>query len=231
VFEKVNKATASEIIVEQILENLASGKLKPGDKLPPEREMAEIFGVCRASVREATRALTLMGHLEVHQGKGAFLKETLPGEAYSQRLNDALAAVEALDLMEMRDVLECKALELAAQRASSSQLAEIGRAVVKMEAAKDKESEFYVADMDFHMAVAEASNNQVLIQMMSLIKEQMLKDRDAFLGYPRESRDQSLRLVKEVYKALRAGDVQTAVQEMTLHLNIVTSEVHDLIKP
>ena len=128
-FQKISKPTSSEIIVEQILEQVREGVLEPGQKLPTERELAEMFGVCRSSVREATRALTLMGYLKVFQGKGAFLREDFTsGGLSTYRLNQAFTAVDSLDLVDIRNVLECKAASLAADRADSSQIAALDRA-------------------------------------------------------------------------------------------------------
>jgi GntR family transcriptional repressor for pyruvate dehydrogenase complex len=122
-FQKISKSTSSEIIVEQILDQVRDGNLQSGQKLPPEREMAEMFGVCRSSVREATRALTLMGYLGVFHGKGAFLKEDHPeGELTDYGMNKAISAVDSLDLVDIRNVLECKAASLAAAKAMTVHL-------------------------------------------------------------------------------------------------------------
>ncbi len=78
VFEAIRKATAPEMVVAQILNKLKKGDLKPGGQLPSQRELAQLLGVGRSSVREAVNALTVMGYLDVRQGKGTFIRQELP---------------------------------------------------------------------------------------------------------------------------------------------------------
>jgi GntR family transcriptional regulator, transcriptional repressor for pyruvate dehydrogenase complex len=229
-FQKINKIVSAEIIVHQILESVTSGTIKPGDKLPPERELAQMFGVCRASVREATRALTLMGYLEVFQGKGAFLRDDVDrDEISSNRLSGALAAAASLDLVEIRDVLECKTVALASQRATAAQLEAIEGAVERMEQSQDNVPGFYAADLEFHQALAEAANNAVLIEMMNLLRSKMIADRDGFLGFSTGDRDACADSARRVFEAVKGCRSGLAVEEMGKHLNLVTSEVQSVI--
>lgn len=229
-FEKINKPVSSEIIVNQILDSVAQGTLKPGDKLPPERELSQMFGVCRASVREATRALTLMGYLEVFQGKGAFLRPDInQTQVGSARLSGALAAAASLDLVEIRDVLECKAVALASERATVAQLEAVAGAVEIMENVTTDALAFYAADLEFHQSLAEASNNTVLIEMMNLLRTKMVEDRDGFLGFSSGDRDACANSARRVFEAVKSGNRDEAVAEMSKHLNLVTSEVRSLI--
>ena len=229
-FQKINKTTSSEIIVEQVLDQIRDGSLEPGQKLPPERELAQMFGVCRSSVREATRALTLMGYLDVYQGKGAFLKDVLPDESLSaDRLNHALSAVDSLDLVDIRNVLECKAAALAAERADSSQKAAIDRAVMRMSGYVNEKAAFYKADLEFHQALAQASNNAVLIEMMNLLWTKIVHDRDDFLGFLGE-KPECLKTAQEVAAAVQANDREGAVRAMTDHLNVVSADISGTLK-
>lgn len=230
-FKKINRTTSSEVIVEQILEEVASGRLAPGAKLPPEREMAEMFGVCRASVREATRALTLMGYLEVFQGKGAFLRKDPPVNGQpADRLGRALGAADSLDLIDIRDILECKAAALAAERADQGHLAAIQEAVDRMEAEQGDGAGFHQADLEFHQALAQASRNQVLIEIMSLIREKMVRDRDRFLGFEVGDRAECRATARKVVEALKEGKKEEAVKRMEEHLQVVTGEVERVVK-
>lgn len=229
-FEKINKATSSEIIVHQILDGVTSGRIKPGDKLPTERELSAMFGVCRASVREATRALTLMGYLEVFQGKGAFLRRDVARDQLSsERLSGALAAVDSLDLVEIRDVLECKAVALASSRATASQLEAISLQVARMDELIDDPADFYEADLEFHRTLAEASNNEVLVEIMHLLRTKMIEDRDGFLGFSGGDRSACADSARHVFRAVKQGRRDQAVEEMSRHLNLVTGEVEDII--
>ena len=229
-FEKISRVTSSEVIVEQILDQVNNGSLKPGQKLPTEKEMSEMFGVCRASVREAVRALALMGHLEVHQGKGAYLLDSPQGEDPSAgRLGAALAAVDSLDLVDLRNLLECKAVALAADRATPAQLKEIEKALDKMEGCLGRPEEFYQADLNFHVTVTRASNNQVLMEMMNVIGGHMTKDRETFLGEGDLHTGDCLATAREVYRAVERGSAREAVGRMAEHLALVTDEIQRVI--
>ena len=230
-FKKINRTTSSEVIVQQIQESVKKGDLRPGDKLPSEREMSEMFGVCRASVREASRALTLMGYLEVFQGKGAYLKEQLPsGDDAVERLDRALAAGDSLDLIDMRNLLECKAVALAATRALPRQLARVGKAVGRMEKTRLDRKAFYQADLDFHTSLAEASNNEILKEMMALLASRMVEDRQDFLGAEEIRVDACLNTARQVHESLLAGDAQAAVARMSEHLRLVSGEIEDVVQ-
>ncbi len=229
-FQKINKTTSSEMIVEQILEQVREGVLGPGQKLPPERELAEMFGVCRSSVREAARALTLMGYLDVYQGKGAFLKENIPDEDLStDRLNQAFIAVDSLDLVDIRNVLECKAASLAATRADSTQTAALDRAVMKMSALVDQKAGFYKADLEFHQALARASNNAVLMEIMNLLWTKIVRDRDDFLGFSGEKQE-CLNTARKVAAAVGAGSSEEAAGAMSEHLNVVSTDIAETLE-
>ena len=229
-FQKISKTTSSERIVQQIMEQIHGGHLEPGQKLPPERELAEMFGVCRSSVREAIRAMTLMGYLEVFQGKGAFLKESLPAEAGSgEGLDRALSAVDSLDLVDIRDVLECKAASLAALRAGSDQIAALDRAVMRMSAHVGGGAAFYKADLEFHQALAQGANNQVLMEIMNLLWAKIAADRDDFLGFSGE-KSACLRTAQAVAAAVQAGDPNLACQAMTEHLNVVSTDIQGRLR-
>ena len=92
-FQAIRRSTTPEMVIGEILKSVKSGQLKPGDKLPPERELTQMFGVGRSSIREAITALALMGYLDVTQGKGAFLKDDIPsGDLSAAQLNEVLAA-------------------------------------------------------------------------------------------------------------------------------------------
>ena len=116
-FETIQKQSAPEMVAGQIIQRIRSGELPPGSRLPAQRELAQIMGVGRSSVREAIHALVVMGYLETVQGSGTFIRGSLPVPAMSAAaLSAALRTVSLLDLMDAREFLECKSAELAAAR-------------------------------------------------------------------------------------------------------------------
>lgn len=128
--KQVEAISASDTVVKQILANIESGDLQPGDRLPTQEQLGEMFGVGRSSIREATNALAIMGYLEITQGRGTFIKSTTP----TTTVATGTAAMfgdnpDLINLLDMREILECHAIVLAAERASEDQLSNLKRAI------------------------------------------------------------------------------------------------------
>jgi GntR family transcriptional repressor for pyruvate dehydrogenase complex len=232
-FETIRKSTAPEMVVEQILDKIDKGELEPGGQLPSQRELAQLFGVGRSSVREATNALVVMGYLEVTQGRGTFICKDLPGSGPSTaRLQTALAAGNILDLMEARELLECKSCLLAAERADEARIKPMERALQQArDAANDDYPGFLDADLQFHYALAEATENDVICEMMKLLIEKVL-DHHARLRTKYLSsnfRTLSIETAARVIAHVRAGEGDQAAEWMCKHLNAINEELKDII--
>lgn len=232
-FETIRRTTAPEMVVQQILEKIEAGELVPGGQLPSQRELAQLLGVGRSSVREATNALTVMGYLEVIQGRGTFIREDLPGtDPSTAKLLNALAAGNIFDLMEARELLECKSCVLAAERADRSHLRPLEKALeAARKAAPDDYPSFLDADLQFHYALAEATQNDVICEMMKLVIEKVLEHHSRFRTRYLSSnfREISLETAAEVVACVRAGDGETAAAAMHRHLNAIQDELKDII--
>ena len=232
-FETIRKSTAPEMVVEQILEKLETGELLPGGQLPSQRELAQLFGVGRSSVREATNALVVMGYLEVIQGRGTFIRQQLPGtDPSTAKLKNALAAGNIFDLMEARELLECKSCELAAERADEARLRPLEEALDEARAtAPDDYPRFLDADLKFHYALAEATDNDVICEMMKLVIEKVLahhsRFRTKYLSV--NFRKFSIESADRVIACVRAGDGNQAAEWMRQHLNAIRGELKDII--
>ncbi|MEE9517675.1 MAG: GntR family transcriptional regulator, partial [Candidatus Adiutricales bacterium] len=134
-FKTIQKRSTPEIIINEIVQHVKSGELKPGDKLPTERDMSQMFGVGRSSIREAIKGLVLSGYLESSQGKGTFIRKAIPVNYLNlTNLQNVLAADQIVALMELREILECNAVKLAAERASSEDIRQIYEALERMQA-------------------------------------------------------------------------------------------------
>ena len=232
-FETIRKSTAPEMVVEQILKKLQTGELKPGSQLPSQRELAQFLGVGRSSVREATNALAVMGYLEVLQGKGTFIRSDLPSTDISTaQLKAALEAGSIFDLMEARELLECKSAELAAERSGSKQLQKLEKAYAKIANCGEDYQQFLEADLEFHYALAEATGNAVICEMMKLVIEKVL----AHHGRLRTKllsarfREYSTETAKKVIVHVGDGNAAKASELMRNHLNAINSELKDIVK-
>jgi len=127
------KTTAAESVVEQIINRLKRGELKPGSQLPPQRELASSLGFGRSTIREALNALSGMGYIEATQGKGTFIKKDFSSTRPVNSTDKSFLEVgNIFDLMEAREILECNAAKLAAQRADESGILQVQKAVERL---------------------------------------------------------------------------------------------------
>jgi len=217
------------MIVNQIMKHVETGKLKTGDQLPSERELCKIFGVGRSSVREAIRALVVSGNLEVIQGKGTFLRDVSNVVDQLAVLENTLSVVPILDLMEAREILEIKAVRLAADRVDRADIQRIQAAINKMAASHEDIRLFYEADMEFHIALAGAADNMVISEMMKVIWKMVHKYRNRFMITSRDLRDKSISSAREILRLVARGEGEKAGEEMRRHLNDVDTNLKDML--
>lgn len=163
-----------EEIIEQIRVLVVKGDLKPGDRLPSERDLAVRLNVSRASVREALSALEMMGLLEIRSGEGTYIKE-INLDSIVTPLTWVLSMEKdtVLELLEVRKMLEGQTVVLAAKRAVSEDLRELEGAVKAMLEDVQTGQIGEEADLRFHYAVAKASKNKILIRLMNAISDTM----------------------------------------------------------
>ena len=232
VFETIRKNTAPEMVVEQILKKIGSGEIASGSRLPSQRELAVSFGVGRSSIREALNALAVMGYLDVQQGRGTFIAKELPGADPSiEKLKAALKAGSLLDLIELRETLECKSAELAAERAESRHLNRLRQAMRDMEASGNDYVRFLETDLEFHTLLAEASANPIFIEIVRVLLERVVAHHDTFktsLLSP-DYRIHSIRTLKQILACLEREDGQGAAEWMRDHLNAIRRELKDIL--
>jgi len=226
----INKTSTPELLVRALLRNIKDGELKPGDKLPPERNLAESFGVSRSSVREAVSAMVLVGYLEVTQGKGIFLKENIPSpHMFTSSLRDVLNAYWIMDIIETRQTLECSVVKLAAARADASDISKLEETIRRMEENIKNLEGFYQADFDFHTIICEASNNELLSEMVKMV---ITKTHDQYLKFMPDTLcdpDQAILTARRITDCIEKRDTEQASRMMSDHLNIVPSELVRLI--
>src|SRR5262252_7630586 len=161
-FTRVPRLSLSDHIVEQIAELIARGALKPGDRIPSEKQLCEKFGVGRTSVREALRSLSVMGVLQSHMGDGTFVASD--ASRFLERsfqwgllLNPKVME----DLIETRLMLESANAQLAAAKAAPADLERMEDAVRMMEAHVGDPAGYLEYDLQFHLAIAQATQNSI----------------------------------------------------------------------
>lgn len=181
-YKVIQTSRLYEQIVQQIEASILKGALKPGDQLPAERDLAQQFGVSRTAVREAVKALREKGLVEAHHGRGTFIKDGT-SQAVRQSL-DLMIKIGQPDgsthLAEVREILEPEIAALAATRIEEQHLAMMREAIVVMDnTRKDDPEAFIEGDLDFHLALAEAAANPLILSLLDsivgLLREQRLK--------------------------------------------------------
>lgn len=175
VFEPlVEEATTSKRIVDQIVDLVATGKLKVGDKLPPERDLAQLLGVGRSSVREALKSMTNMGLLTAKRSEGTFIKKA---DSESLRTyfqwNVFLETNTLMDLIEAREVIELTIITKVAKKHTEDDIRSLRGTVRAMEEGKDSLEKTTKSDIDFHTTLVNVAGNSILQIMIELIRSAM----------------------------------------------------------
>lgn len=218
-FGPIRSKRLFEEICERIREELASGRLKPGDKLPPERELAERFGVSRAALREAFRGLEMSGLLRLQKGAkgGAFIADAMPTMRQSMRDVVSVGRISLNDLTEARVLIQEAIVRLACKRATAADFAaleaDIDRTEMLTRQGRLRERLDY--SINFYKVLAQTTKNQVMILTIDALTY-ILRTVIAELGpHPRLDLVESRRTF---LRHLRARDAEAAVGEMTDHL-------------
>jgi GntR family transcriptional repressor for pyruvate dehydrogenase complex len=180
-YKAVQTSRLYEHIVRQIEESITRGVLKPGDQLPAERELAQQFGVSRTAVREAVRVLSEKGLVEAYSGRGTFVTNGT-SQAIRQSF-DLMIKIGQPDgstyLAEVREILEPGISALAAIRAEESHINQLREAVDVMDRSRHDADAFIEGDLDFHLALAEAAGNPMILSLIDsivgLLREQRLR--------------------------------------------------------
>ncbi len=233
-FEKVKPARLSDTIVDQLEELIVKGILKPGDRLPTERALAEQIDVSRASLREALTRLEAKGLIHSRRGEGTFVAD-LVSAGFKNPLVDLLQrdAEAMFDVLELRRGLEQLAAEYAAQRATAADRKLIERRYGELVAATEQEAleDEAKADAEFHIAIAEASHNVALIHIMrslfDLLSDHITQNLKR-LYFSKANRDVVARQHQDIMQAVLGGDAEAARAAAGKHLTFVAQSMRDL---
>jgi GntR family transcriptional repressor for pyruvate dehydrogenase complex len=217
-------------VARSVLRHLLSGDIHPGEQIPPERQLAQTLGVGRSVVREALKALMLLGLIEVRQGDGTYLKST-SSDLLPQVIEWSLllGTKETEDLIESRQVIEVIIARLAAQRRSADDVEELRRILEQMRIASGDPDAFTDADVRFHIRLVEATGNTVLKGILNSIRallsawisRVMHAERDIKVTY-----DEHVR----VFEAVQKGDPEAAATAMRLHMEAARKRLEAVLR-
>jgi GntR family transcriptional repressor for pyruvate dehydrogenase complex len=207
-------------VVTHIRNLLENGTLRPGDKIPSERDFAHSLKISRASLRTGINYLAAMGVIKVRHGVGTFVADG-PAEFDKASLSimGALHGFLPWQMFEARLILESHLAELAAERSQQEHHAALSEEVAEMFAAIDSPSEYLIHDVLFHRIISQASGNPILAALMETITSALYDDRRKTVERARDLRE-SAEIHREIYRAIRAGKSAEARKLMEQHLRM-----------
>ncbi|QTA82118.1 Putative HTH-type transcriptional regulator, LutR-like [Desulfonema limicola] len=214
----------SDQVFDQLREIIFRGELKPGEKIMPERELSEVLGVSRTSVRDAISKLVVMGFLEQKQGQGTFVKTTENSEN-----NPLAAAMETedatlIDLLEVRMGMECNAAALAAQRADKKDIQFLESSLEEMKKEINEGGLGTEADVSFHMALSYATKNPLQIYLMKNFFDFLFAGINENLNHLYKEPQNIPEIIKqhtEIITAIKNKDPEKAYKSMKKHITFV----------
>jgi GntR family transcriptional repressor for pyruvate dehydrogenase complex len=228
VYSAIQTSRLYEQIIEQIQGRIMEGKVRPGDKLPSERELALQFGVSRTVVREAVKAMREKGLLEVQPGRGTFVTD-ITGST-TEVMRDSLGLIVKISLgnnldklVQVRTLLEPGIAAMAAEMATPLDLETMQQTVDIMDTAMVTTDAYVEADLEFHLALARATQNPLIPILIDPIVDLLREQRKRiFLVEGGPERGQYHH--KQILAAIRQGDATAASQAMCAHLEQVRQD-------
>ncbi len=221
-FSPVRNTKVYEQVIEQIKSMVEEGTLRKGDKLPSERDLVEQLKVSRASVREALRALEVIGLIECRHGEGNYIKTD-----FQYNLLEPLSILFMLEgnnpdkIWELRKVMEIEAAGLAAKNITDEQLLRLKELILRFAACEDEKIQAEM-DKEFHYAIAEYSGNILIFNILcsiSTLIDRFIKDARKSIIVRQENKELLLRQHHEIYLAIEKRSSSAARKAMREHLD------------
>jgi GntR family transcriptional regulator, transcriptional repressor for pyruvate dehydrogenase complex len=236
IFKAIKQEKISLKIVNQIKSLIAEGKLRPGDVLPPERELIGILNVSRPSLREALTSLVGMGFLEITQSNRTMVKSLASGrilDPLDNLLKDGI--ISALELIEVRKAIETWNAYHAAQRAAPEDIAHLeknlesmGRVIKRKGSSLEKENLLEKEDANFHLAISEATHNKIQTHLMFTIYDILKKFIRKY--YENINYTDIYNQHANIVKAIKKKDSDLARVRTLEHLDYVESRIRQAVK-
>jgi len=225
VYRTVKTSRLFEQIVQQVEDSILKGQLKPGDQLPAERDLAQRFGVSRTAVREAVKTLREKGLVEAYSGRGTFVTN---GTSHAIRQSlDLMIRINqqegSANLAELRLVLEPEIAGLAASRIEEQLLSTMREAVAVMDRNLHDPDAYIEGDLDFHLALAEAAGNPLILSLFDSIVG-LLREQRSRIFNVRGGPERGQLHHKRILAAVEQRDPEAAREAMRAHLKQVLAD-------
>lgn len=221
-FSPIKNTKVYEQVIEQIKNMIIDGTLKKGDKLPSERELVEHLQVSRTSIREALRALQIIGLVECRQGEGNYIRESFENSLFEPlSMMFMLQKSSSLEIMEIRKIIEVETTALASQRITDEELQHMKMLLDTIISSADEDDKVK-ADKAFHYGIAKASRNYLIINILNAISslmDEFIKDARRRILVEEENKDELAKQHDDIYKGLKSRNPKKASEAMKRHLD------------
>ncbi|MBG9587544.1 FadR/GntR family transcriptional regulator [Cytobacillus firmus] len=218
---QLKKTTLSQDIVQQLMELIINGTISPGEKLPSEKELMELFGVGRSTLREATRALAALELIEVRVPEGTFVTDSFGGFFTKHlALMSKISFENISELIEARVRYEIDLAEMAAEKSTGSDHKRLDNILSLMRKAKSNE-EFLKMDLEFHTAIAEIAKNSFMLQVMNILHD-ITKEWMAKVIESSAIQERAINHHERIARAIKEKNIAEAGDAMLEHLTIVS---------
>lgn len=218
--------TVTDVAYEKLFRQIISGRYRPGDRLPPENELREEFGVSRNVIRTVLNKLNTLGIVETRRGSGSYIKQ--PGlQMYLNTFIPAILINESnlLELIQLRKAIEIADASLAAERATPEDIQNIENCYELSMNAGDNMKIYAESTIDFHYQIAVASKSQIFTTMMEIIKFILTSKMENFLIYNRNDRNSNY-YHRAILEAIKNRKPDEAAFLMERHMDFLVREVH-----
>ncbi|MFJ6836817.1 FadR/GntR family transcriptional regulator [Streptomyces sp. NPDC091209] len=218
--------------IERIKAMIREGSLEPGQRLPAERDLAGLLGISRSSMREAIRALTVLGVLEARHGSGIFVTRLEAGELLETFgvVADLSRGPQLLELLELRRILESAATATAAARITPDRLAEVERHLTAMNATDDPE-EVLAHDLAFHRAIVVCAGNETMTAVLDGLSSRTFRARVRRGHQEEDAFERTRREHAAIHRALVARDPEAARAAAAAHVGEVERWLRTRLEP
>lgn len=226
-YKSLHSSTLPEQVVEQIEQLIIDGHLRQGDQLPAERFLSERLSVSRSVVREAVKSLQEKGLVEVRPGVGTFVHNGM-----SKIMRESIERMVLFDgqhgianLLEVRDILEPEIAALAANKATENDIEDLKKAVKNVEESLTDNEAFIEADRDFHVTLAQATQNQLVVNLLASVIELLPEERrKIFESRSEEPKYRAQAYHKQILQAIVSRDPNLARTTMLDHMKQVRDD-------
>ena len=223
----IEKLVLIDHIIETIGRLIASGKLKPGDVVPSERTLSNLLKVSRNSVRQALKALDVLGVLDIKPGARTYLNTSLSNLLVNpMKFMTLLHDLKIKELFQTRKIIEVELTKLAALNATAENLVEMVEFLHNAKSHIKSKNKYLEYEMGFHESIFKASGNRVLAALMSSINNLLLESRKKSVKYFPDL-SMSLKQHNEIYLSIKDKNSEKAGQLMLEHLNLIEHIIED----